>query len=106
MHKSFLILFLSVLLFACSNKNTTNKIDTELTDEEMAIAIYAEAVEALKLGDAYFAGVKFKEDTYLYCSEKEWENKFSNPMSREEALDFAKIGTTDQIITQYKNKYP
>ena len=49
---------------------------------------------------------KFKADTYTHCDKKQWERYFPNSMSQEEAKVFAKIGTTDQIITQYKNKYP
>ena len=49
---------------------------------------------------------EFKADTYTHCDKKQWEMYFSNSMSQEEAKEFAKIGTTDQIITQYKNKYP
>ena len=49
---------------------------------------------------------KFKADTYTHCDKKQWERYFPNSMSQEEALEFAKIGNTDQIITQYKNKYP
>ena len=59
MFKNLLILLLSIfLLFSCSKKN--NKIViAEPTDEEKAISIYAEAVEALKKGDAFYAGKKF-----------------------------------------------
>ena len=49
---------------------------------------------------------KFKADTYTHCDKKQWERYFPNSMSQEEAKEFAKIGNTDQIITQYKNKYP
>ena len=49
---------------------------------------------------------KFKADTYLHCDKKQWERYFPNSMSQEEAKEFAKIGNTAQIITQYKNKYP
>ena len=48
MFKVFLILLLSVfLLFSCSKKNN-KEIVSEPTEKEMAVAIYAEAVEALK----------------------------------------------------------
>ena len=59
MFKNFFILFLTVLLlFACSKKDNA-KIVSEPTDEERAVEIYSEAVEALKKGDAFFAGKKF-----------------------------------------------
>ena len=61
MFKNLLILLLSIfLLFACSKKNN-EKVISEPTDEEKAISIYIEAVEALKKGDAFYAGKKFKE---------------------------------------------
>jgi outer membrane protein assembly factor BamD len=61
MLKNLLILFLLVfLLFSCSKKNTREIID-EPSEEEMVIAIYADAIDALKKGDAFYAGKKFKE---------------------------------------------
>ena len=61
MFKSLLILLLSIfLLFSCSKKNNT-KIISEPTDEEKAVSVYIEALEALKKGDAFYAGKKFKE---------------------------------------------
>ena len=61
MFKNLLILLLSIsLLFSCSKKNNT-KIISELTDEEKAVSVYIEAVDALKKGDAFYAGKKFKE---------------------------------------------
>ena len=76
MFKGFLILLLSVfLLSACSKKDNT-KIVSQLTDEEKVVAIYAEAVEALIVGDAYFAGKKFKEAESLLPHSK-WAAKAS-----------------------------
>ena len=46
------------------------------SDEEMVISIYAEAVEALKVGDAYYAGRKFKEAESL-LPQSEWAAKAS-----------------------------
>jgi outer membrane protein assembly factor BamD (BamD/ComL family) len=61
MFKNLLILLLSIfLLFACS-KNDGKKIISEPTQQELAISIYAEAVEALKKGDAFYASKKFNE---------------------------------------------
>ena len=53
-----------------------------------------------------WGALRFKGDTYTHCDKKQWERYFPNSMSQEEAKEFAKIGNTDQIITQYKNKYP
>ena len=48
MFKSFLILLLSVfLLFACSKKGS-EKVISQLTEEEMVLALYEEAITALK----------------------------------------------------------
>ena len=76
MFKHYLILLLSLfLLFACSKKN--NEIaKSQQTDDEIVIALYAEAVEALKKGDAYFAGKKFKETESL-MPQSEWAAKAS-----------------------------
>ena len=61
MFKNLLILLLSIsLLFSCSKKNNT-KIISEPTDEEKAVSVYIDAVDALKKGDAFYAGKKFKE---------------------------------------------
>ena len=76
MFKSFLILLLSVfLLFACSKKEN-KKIVSEPTEREIVLAIYAEAVDALKKGDAYYAGKKFKEAESL-LPQSEWAAKAS-----------------------------
>ena len=61
MLKIYLILLFSVfLLFSCSKKEN-KAIVSQPTDEEMMIATYSEAIEALKKGDAFYAGKKFKE---------------------------------------------
>ena len=76
MFKRFLILLLSVfLLFACSKKNN-KEIISQPSEKEMVTIIYAEAVEALKKGDAYFAGKKFKEAESL-LPQSEWAAKAS-----------------------------
>ena len=61
MSKTILIFLLSVfLIFSCSKKGT-EKVKSEPTAEEMVVIVYTEAVEALKKGDAFYAGKKFKE---------------------------------------------
>ena len=57
----FILIFSVILLFSCSSNKDTKTIITEPTDEEIMIAMYEEAVEALKIGDAFFAAKKFKE---------------------------------------------
>ena len=76
MFKVFLILLLSVfLLLACSKKDNT-EIVSEPTEKEMVVAIYAEAVDALKKGDAFYAAKKFKEAESL-LPQSEWATKAS-----------------------------
>ena len=76
MLKNLLILFLSIfLLFSCSKKNN-QKVISEPTEEEIATKIYIEAVEALKKGDAFYAGKKFKEVEIL-MPQGEWASKAS-----------------------------
>ena len=76
MFKVFLILLLSVfLLLACSKKDNT-EIVSEPTEKEMVVAIYAEAVDALKKGEAFYAAKKFKEAESL-LPQSEWAAKAS-----------------------------
>tara|TARA_Y100000590_G_scaffold16037_1_gene19440 strand:- start:11373 stop:12200 length:828 start_codon:yes stop_codon:yes gene_type:complete len=60
MNKKLLILLLSSLLFvSCSKKN--QEITSNTSDKEIAENLYAEAVQALQDGDAFYAAKKFKE---------------------------------------------
>ena len=87
MYKGFLVLLLSVFLFSCawnvvgdSGRKDKNKSETIVsegpTDEEKAVSIYAEAIEALDEGDAYYAKQKFKEIENLIPQSK-WAEKAS-----------------------------
>ncbi len=76
MLKSFFIFLLSVLLFYSCSKKEKDVIKSEPDEEQIVIAIYAEAVEALKDGDAYYAGKKFKEVESL-LPQSEWAAKAS-----------------------------
>ena len=61
MLKNFLIFILSIfLLFSCGKKNK-EEIISEPDNEEIGKILYAEGVEALKEGDAFYAGKKFRE---------------------------------------------
>jgi len=76
MFRVLLILFFSILLlFSCSKKNNEVVI-TEPAPEEKAVEIYSIAVEALKEGDAFFAGKKFREVENLFPQGK-WAAKAS-----------------------------
>ena len=71
----FTLLFLLFLLSACSKKEKA-EIVSQPSEEEITNAIYAEAVEALKKGDAYYAANKFKEVESL-LPQSEWAAKAS-----------------------------
>ena len=61
MSKNLLILILSAfLLFSCGKKNK-EEIISATDNEEIGKILYAEGVEALKEGDAFYAGKKFRE---------------------------------------------
>ena len=76
MLRILLISFLSFfLLFSCSKKKNEAVI-SEPTEEEKAIEIYYEAVEALKDGDAFYAGKRFREVENLFPQGK-WAAKAS-----------------------------
>jgi len=76
MFKNLIILSLSVfMLFSCSGKNKDVKV-AEPTEEEKILAIYSEAVDALKEGDAFFASKKFEEAEAL-LPQSRWAAKAS-----------------------------
>ena len=104
MLKNLLILFLSIfLLFSCSKKNNQNVI-SEPTEEEIATKIYIEAVEALKEGDAFYAGKKFKEVEIL-MPQGEWASKASLMASYS---DYSRNAYTNAIfnLERHINIYP
>ena len=75
MFKNFLVILLSIfLLFSCSGKN--KEVFSEPTEEEIALTIYEEAVEALKKGDSFYAAKKFREVESLLPQDK-WASKAS-----------------------------
>jgi len=76
MIKNFIILSLSFFLFFSCSKKENEIVVNEPTDELKAEMIYEEAVEALKEGDAFYAGKKFKEAEYL-VPQSEWAAKAS-----------------------------
>ena len=76
MFKILLILILSTFLLLSCSKKFNKEVISELTDKEKAISIYTEAVESLNVGDAYYAGQKFKEVEMLVPQSK-WAAKAS-----------------------------
>ena len=103
MLKIFLIFLLSVfLLFSCSKKN--DEIVTKPTEEEFVVSLYAEAVEALKKGDAFYAGKKFKEAESL-LPQSEWAAKASLMASY---ADYSRNSYSDSIfgLERHIKNYP
>ena len=76
MFKLYSVLFISIFLLLSCSSNKDQPIVSEPTEEDQMIAVYNEAVEALKIGDAYFAGKKFKEAESL-MPQSEWAAKAS-----------------------------
>ena len=73
--KILISLILTLLLISCSNK--TKEVDlSSVDDEEIVIAIYEDAIAALKKGDAFYAGNKFREVESL-LPQTEWAAKAS-----------------------------
>ena len=104
MLKNLLILLLSIfLLFACSKKNN-EKVISEPTEQEIAVDIYIEAVEALKEGDAFYAAKKFKEVESL-MPQSEWASKASILASY---ADYSRSAYTNAIfyLERHIKNYP
>jgi len=104
MLKNYLILLLSVfLLFSCTKKDKTEILST-LDEEEMVVDLYAEAVDALKIGDAFFAAKKFKEVESL-MPQSEWAAKASIMASYAE---YSRNAYSDSIfgLERHINNYP
>tara|TARA_B100000029_G_scaffold114314_1_gene106824 strand:+ start:18785 stop:19618 length:834 start_codon:yes stop_codon:yes gene_type:complete len=77
MFKRFLVLLLSFfLLFSCGNKNKKEILQEEETDKAKAATIYAEAVDSLNTGDAFYAAKKFREVEVL-LPQSQWAAKAS-----------------------------
>ena len=104
MFRNLLILLFSIFLsFSCSKKNKETLI-SEPTDEEKAVSIYVEAVEALNEGDAYYAGKKFK-DVESLMPQSEWAAKASLMASYS---DYTRNAYTNAVfgLERHINNYP
>ena len=104
MFKNLLILLLSIfLLFSCSKKNKETAI-SEPTDEEKAISIYAEALDALSKGDAFYAAKKFK-DVESLMPQSTWAAKSSLMASY---ADYTRNSYSKAIfgLERHINNYP
>ena len=104
MYKNLIIFLLSIFfLFSCSQKNN-EKVIYEPTDEEIVENLYAEAVKALKEGDAFYAGKKFKEAEGL-LPQYAWSSKASLMASY---ADYSRNAYSNAIfgLERYINNYP
>ena len=104
MLKNLLILLLSIfLLFSCSKKSS-EKVISEPTEQEIAMSIYAEAVEALEKGDSFYASKKFKEVESLMPQSK-WASKASLMASY---ADYSRNAYSNAIfdLERHINNYP
>ena len=104
MYRNLLVLLLSFfLLFSCSKKNKESVI-SEPSEEEQAISLYAEAVEALNDGDAYYAGLKFK-DVEILMPQSKWAAKASLMVGY---ADYSRNSYTSAIfaLERYIQNYP
>ena len=76
MFKNLLVILLSIFfLFSCS-KEKSKEVISEPTQEEQGLTLYAEGIEALEEGDAFYAAKKFKEAENL-LSQYTWASKAS-----------------------------
>ena len=103
MLKGFLILFLSVLLlFSCSKKNS--KISSTVEEENVILDTYTDAVEALKKGDAFYAGKKFREVEAL-APQTAWAAKASLMASY---ADYSRNAYSNSVanLERHINMYP
>jgi len=102
MLKKLLILLLPIFfLFSCSKDN---EIKSELTEEEQAVAIYSEAVESLKTGDAFYAAKKFREVESLMPQSK-WAAKAALMSAYS---DYSRNAFTKSVfgLERFVNNYP
>ena len=100
--KAFIIFLLTFLFFSCSKKN--KQALSPPTDEESVLAIYKEAIDALKTGDSFFASKKFKEAETLLPQSK-WAAK-SALMSAYSLYSINFYNESVFNLQRYINTYP
>jgi outer membrane protein assembly factor BamD len=101
--KILTLLLSTLLLISCSNKNK-EVVVSDISDEEAVIAIYEDAIIALKKGDAFYAGKKFKEAESL-LPQSEWAAKSSLMASY---ADYSRNSYSDSIfgLERHIKNYP
>jgi len=104
MFKNLLIILLSIFfLFSCS-KEKSKEVISEPTQEEQGLTLYAEGIEALEEGDAFYAAKKFKEAENL-LSQYTWASKASLMASYAEYSRNA-YSTAIFNLEKHINNYP
>ena len=101
--KILTLLFSILLLFSCSNKDK-EVVLTDISNEEAIVALYGEAIQALKNGDAFFAGNKFREVESL-LPQSTWAAKASLMAAYSEYTRNAYINSVFDLERYIKN-YP
>ena len=103
MLKNFLILFLfASLLFSCGKKNKETIIEPDI--DEIGKSLYAEGVEALNTGDAFYAAKKFRE-AEISLTQYDWSSKASLMVSYAEYSRNAYTNAIFELERHIKN-YP
>ena len=101
--KILTLLFSILLLFSCSNKDK-EVVLTDISNEEAIVALYDEALQALKNGDAFFAGNKFREVESL-LPQSTWAAKASLMAAYSEYTRNSYINSVFDLERYIKN-YP
>ena len=108
MFNKLLFLFLSIfLLFSCSKNDLKTSTQPQETEEDRireATVVYSEGLVALKKGDAFYAGKKFKEVEAL-LPQSEWAVK-SSLMSA--FADYSRNAYADSVfgLERHIKNYP
>jgi len=103
MLKNILILFLSTfLIFSCGKKNKEEIIKPD--PDQIGRTLYAEGVEALNTGDAFYAAKKFRE-AELSLTQYDWSSKASLMISYAE---YSRNAYSNAIfeLERHINNYP
>ena len=103
MLKNILILFLSTfLIFSCGKKNKEEIIKPD--PDQIGRSLYAEGVEALNTGDAFYAAKKFRE-AELSLTQYDWSSKASLMVSYAEYTRNAYSNAIFEL-ERHINNYP
>jgi outer membrane protein assembly factor BamD len=101
--KILTLLISALLLISCSGKNKKT-VESDINNEEVVIAIYEDAIVALKRGDAFYAGNKFREIESL-LPQTEWAAKASLLSAY---ADYSRNSYTESVfgLERYIKNYP